>query len=152
MVNQKNPDEQVTPMERMLGVSKEQEEEKKKLPADPRFEDLNSGVANLSRRVKVIEGRYANIRKKTQVTDQNLLEWKQTLQREIDSLNQDITDLKRNLNEVAQKIEGMLQEVGKTASKYDIRVLEKYIDFWEPMAFCTAEDVKEIVRKYNEKL
>ena len=47
---------------------------KKEKPLDPRVIFLLNEVSNISAKLRLLEERYANLRKKTQVTDQNMLE------------------------------------------------------------------------------
>ena len=47
---------------------------------------------------------------------------------------------------------GFLRETDFFAKKNDIKVLEKYINLWNPLDFVTEEEVEMIVEKKLNKL
>lgn len=112
------------------------------------FDSLSNNVTGLGARLRVMEERYSNVRKKIQMTDQNLLDFEKDIRGEIRSLNQELMDVKRGLNEINDNILRMSSELQKCVQQSDFRVIEKYVDMWQPMNFVTK---KELNRYLKEK-
>tara|TARA_Y100000031_G_C8188563_1_gene370222 strand:- start:580 stop:1011 length:432 start_codon:yes stop_codon:yes gene_type:complete len=107
------------------------------------FQSLNSKVTETESRLRVLEERYGNIRKKTQLTDQNVLEFEKEFTQEMKVVMSDLTDLKRTLATSKEKLEAMTAELDKMASKYDLKVLERYLDLWQPLEFVQKPEMKQ---------
>lgn len=117
----------------------EQPAEDKKKPASP-FEDLSKKVNITGARLRVLEERYANLRKKSQMTDQNLLDFEKDLREEIKVLNQDFLEIKRGISDINENLILMSSELRTSVKQTDFKVIEKYIDMWQPMDFVTREE------------
>lgn len=119
----------------------QQEAGKKKSDKDLNINlKLTESVSNLEARLKILEDRYANLRKKTQLTDQNMIDSEKELWDELRSTNDDLIELKKKVNELLHKISQMNEELEGAAKKYDLKVIEKYLDLWQPMNFLTREE------------
>lgn len=115
--------------------------------------ELSSQINNLSRRLRILEERYTNLRKKTQVTDQNMISANKRANDAIRNLNTDSIDITREVEDIKEKIKIIIREL-KVCAKYDeVKVLERYINLWEPMRYATHAEVEAIVQKMiKEKL
>ncbi len=103
-------------------------------------------INNVGRRLRILEERYTNLRRKTQVTEQNILRNNKKLNTEIKTINTDINEVKRDINEIRNKIDLIVKEIMLCAKKEDLKVLEKYINMWNPVKFVTQGEVEKIVR------
>jgi predicted transcriptional regulator len=70
----------------------------------------------------------------------------QKLSKEIKNMNEEIVELKRNLYEIKEVTEKIIKEMNVFAKKESVKVLEKYINLWNPVKFITEEDVRKILR------
>jgi hypothetical protein len=104
---------------------------------------LTKSITNLEMRLKILEDRYANLRKKTQLTDQNMIESEKDIWEEVRNVNDDLIELKKKVNEIIHHISQMNEELKTTAKKYDLRVIENYLDLWQPMNFVTKEELEK---------
>ncbi|MBI5398404.1 hypothetical protein HZB03_02970 [Candidatus Woesearchaeota archaeon] len=109
--------------------------------------DMAGEVNNIGRRLRVLEERYTNLRKKTQVTDQNMLAANKRMMTEIHATLASVDDLKKDLTEMHEKFAMMIREIKECAKRQDVAVLQKYISFWEPMNFVTRESVSKMVQE-----
>ncbi|MFH1916082.1 MAG: hypothetical protein ABIJ21_02355 [Nanoarchaeota archaeon] len=112
-----------------------------KTQASPQARDLSLSISDIGSRLRVLEERYANLRKKTQITDQNLIETEKGMMKELEELNQQVMDLKHGLFEINEKITTMLGELSNCVKEYDFNVYAKYIELWEPANFITKNEV-----------
>lgn len=106
------------------------------------FGTISSSVTSLGSRLRVLEERYVNVRKKIQMTDQNVLDFEKDMKSEIKSLNQDLLEVKRSVSEINENLISMSSELKKSVKQSELKVLERYIDMWQPMNFVTKEELK----------
>ena len=126
------------------GLFKKEEVSKHLKPLDPRVVSLLKEVSNLSAKLRLLEERYANLRKKTQVTDQNMLESHKKINVEVKTSNSDVNDMRRNLNKITDEIRLIVSELKETAKKEDIVVMQRYLDLWEPLNFVTRDELERM--------
>jgi len=113
--------------------------------------DGGEDMRSLDRRLKLIEERYTNLRAKSQVAEQNMLSKNKTTFTEIRSLTIELTEVKKELQDVKDKIIHMISEMQSLAKKEQVDVLRKYVDLWSPLNFVTRNDVEEIVKGLMQK-
>jgi predicted RNase H-like nuclease (RuvC/YqgF family) len=104
-------------------------------------------INELSRRLRVAEENYTGMRRKSQLTDQNMLSTNKELKTEIKTINSDIHDLKLELKDINEKIDQMAKEMPLFAKRNDVKVIQKYVQLLDPMRFATINQVKEIVKE-----
>lgn len=123
-----------------------------KKPASPAIDpvQISNDLSNLSSRIRIMEERYDNLRRKTQVTDQNMLMNHRKAMNETKVLHENITEIKRELQEIKEKVRMIIKDLNDTARKEDILVLQKYINLWEPVHFVTRNEVKKLIEEELE--
>ncbi len=121
-------------------------------------QDLSSfseDIGNLTRRLRVLEEGFTSIRRALQVTEQNMLAKNKVFATEIRALTSDINDVKKEISEVKEKIVEIVKELEGVAKREEVKVLEKYINYWNPIKFVTQNEVEaiivEILKKNSEK-
>ena len=115
------------------------------------FNQVSNEMNNLSRRVRIIEERYSNLRNKSQVTEQNMLMNNKRLTSSMTMLTSDINELKREVKEIKDTVKLIIKELNETVKKEEVSTLKKYIDLWEPVNFVTREGVEKIIKKFIEE-
>lgn len=113
----------------------------------PELEALTATLADLSSALRLLEDKYANIRKKTQLTDQTLLDLQKSFSKEKRLLNDEMIELKGKFQELRESFDMMKTELKDTAKQNDLKVIEKYLDYWEPMEFVTKKEVREVLQE-----
>jgi hypothetical protein len=115
--------------------------------------DLNKHVAdiagemnNISRRLMVLEERYTNLRKKTQLTDQNMLNNHKNLMTEMHAAHEQVDELRKHLDDITDKLKIIVRELKECAKHNEVEVLQKYINLWEPMNFITRDAATKLVK------
>ena len=104
-------------------------------------------VAALSGRLRVIEERISNLRRKTQVTDQNMLAHNKKISRQLKDVDSEIKGLRMDIEDLRSVIQQIISEMKKFASKNNLDVITKYVDLWEPLNFITRKEAENIVRE-----
>ncbi|MFA5797027.1 MAG: hypothetical protein WC916_03260 [Candidatus Woesearchaeota archaeon] len=113
---------------------------------------LSSVISDLDRRLRTLEERYGNLRKKVQLSDQNLIESERSFIKEIRTVNDELMDLKRTMNDFSEKILIFHDELNKSAKKQDVKVIEKYLLLWSPQQFVTRNELKEYLKTHTLKM
>ena len=111
--------------------------------------DLTAEVSSISRRLRILEERYSNLNKKTQVSEQNVLAVNKDLNHSIRAVGDGIVELKRELEDFRDKLKLVVLELKECAKQDEVMVLKKYIDLWELVNFPTRQEVERIM---DEKL
>lgn len=101
---------------------------------------------NISRRLRVIEERYVGVRKKTQVTDQNMLENNKKMMTEMKASQQELDEFRKELDDMKEKFKIMISEIKECAKREDVQVLNKYINMWEPINFVTRNEMMKLIQ------
>ncbi len=109
-------------------------------------------LTDIATRLKILEERYGTLRKKSQLSEQNIIEADKSHFQNIHFLNENILGVKHRVKELAEKINLLTDEVSHFADKNDLKVLDRYIEFWEPTDFVTRKEINDFLRrKFSEK-
>ena len=104
-------------------------------------------LTDIATRLKLLEERYGTLRKKSQLAEQNIIEADKNNFQEIHLLNESLIEVKRGVKELSEKMSLLSNEVEHFADKNDLKVLERYVEFWEPSDFVTRKEVNDFLRK-----
>lgn len=114
-------------------------------PEAPDLSGVRGEINSLSARLRLIEEGFTNLRRMSQITEENLISKSRHYNTELKTINSDISELRKEMQEVKDKIILIIKELQTTAKKEDVKVLEKYLNFWNPLKFVTSEEVEKIV-------
>lgn len=115
----------------------------------PGFSEVKGDINNLERRLRVLEEGFTNIRRSLQVAEQNMLSKNKTFSTEIRTLTSDINEIRKEISDIKEKVLMVLKELESAAKINEVKVLEKYINLWNPVKFVTQNEVEQII---DEKL
>jgi hypothetical protein len=108
--------------------------------------DLAGEINNIGRRLMTIEERYTNLRKKTQVTDQNMLASNKKFMTELGASHAELDEFKKQLNDIVEKMKIVVRELKECAKHQEVEVLQKYINIWQPINFVTRDTVTKLIQ------
>lgn len=123
-----------------------------KKEAGPSSAYLVQQVTNVTTRLRVLEDRHTNSRKKMQLVEQNMLANHKKAMEEIKLLKSEIDDVKHTMAELENRIVLLIKELRLSAKKEDLDVLKKYVELWEPIKFVTETQVENIVKDILEEM
>ena len=121
------------------------------LEPSPETNNLISQTGDLSRRVRMIEERYDTLRKRNQMTDQNMLSNFKKVNTETKTLSDEIRELKIEIDDIKNKMLIIVKELKLCAKKEDLDVLNRYVNLWNPVSFVTQDGVEKIVKRVLEE-
>ncbi|MCF7866081.1 hypothetical protein K9L67_00570 [Candidatus Woesearchaeota archaeon] len=114
------------------------------------IQSLNKTLSEISSNLRILEDRYYNLRKKIQLTDQALLDTQRSFFKEKRILGDDLIQTKMVVQELSEQIDLMRLEIVDAVKQKDFKVLEKYLDLWDPMQFVTRKEVDDLIEE-NER-
>lgn len=123
---------------------------KQGLDLNKNMADLAGELNNVSRRLMILEERYTSLRKKTQLTDQNMLENHKKLMTEMHATHEQVDDLRKDLNDTIDKMKIVVRELKECAKHNEVEVLQKYINLWQPINFITRDAATKLVKEEVE--
>ncbi len=112
----------------------------------PDIGGITSDVNNISRRLRLLEESFTNMRRTLQVTEENMLKKHRNFSTEVKTINSEISEMRSEISEIKEKIIMLIQELKTAAKRDEVKVLEKYIDLWNPVKFVTQNEVEQIVK------
>lgn len=121
-------------------------QQKPETPSQPMI-DISSIVNSVNRRVRVLEERNNNIQRKTGVIEDNMINKNKVIFENIKKINSDITQLKKEFEEVKDSIKLLVRELQSMAKKEDVDVIQKYLDLWNPTNFVTNRELDKAVKR-----
>jgi hypothetical protein len=128
------------------GVSPEEHVAKHQNKDEP-MQPLNTKINDIATRLKILEERYMTLRKKAELGEQNVVESQKEHFEELHTLKESVMDIKHTLRDVTEKVSLLSEEISHFATKNDLVVLQRYVEFWEPMDFVTRKEINDFLRK-----
>lgn len=110
-------------------------------------EEANSVIRDVTRRLRVMEERMASDRKNIQLIQQNTVSANKSTSNDIKNMYTELSELKKELSALKDQMNLVVSGLTETAKKEDVKVLEKYIELWEPLNFVTKREVEAMVRR-----
>ena len=92
-----------------------------------------SEIATINRRMNLLENRLKNIGDQVNLIENSLNEKHKSANSGISDLDGRFTNFKNKTDELESEIQRLTSIVGNFATKQDIKVLERYINFWDPI-------------------
>lgn len=108
-------------------------------------DEVYKSIADIASSIRVLEDRYMNLRRKSQLTDQSLIDFQKDYYKEKKHINEEITEAKIKLQELIEELKIIREELKDTVKQKDLKILDKYLDLWEPMQFVTRNEVKKML-------
>ena len=109
--------------------------------------DISSILLSLDSRVRSSETRNLLLKERIEITDRNMIrEYKKTLT-EIKDINLEVKQIKNDISNIKDALKKVTKELDLFARKENLKILEKYLQIWDPMKFVTQEELREIIKE-----
>ncbi len=108
-------------------------------------------LAEINSRIRLLESKYTLMRERVFVINQNMIEEYKKLMGEMKGINEEVTEIKRDLAKIKEITANTVKEMEFFARKDQLKVLEKYINFWNPLNFVTQKEVQELIEESQHK-
>jgi len=109
-------------------------------------------LSRLNRRISLIENRIDSMQDHLELVDNNLIEKHKSTITEIRSVQTDTRTLQAQIHELSELLKRVASRLPDFASRDDIRVMEKYMSYWSPLAFTTKDEVEGLIKSAIEHI
>src|SRR3989344_1121327 len=99
---------------------------------------------NPDERLRLLESRYNAVRDRVLITNQNMISGYKKIHEEIREIKTDMFEIKNSIKKIAEELRFF-------AKKEQVKVLEKYIDLWNPLKFVTEEELRRVLEERGDK-
>jgi len=104
-------------------------------------------MIDVSSRLRILESRYTLMRERAFVINQNMIDSYKKLNQEMKTIDDELKEIKKTLFSLEESMKDLLKELKFFARKEDVKVLEKYINLWNPLNFVTEEEVMKLIEQ-----
>ncbi len=115
------------------------------------LDDAMNMLRDMLRRVRQLEERYANMRKTVQVNEQNVIASRKKTNVDLKAMDLEIAEVKKHMRNMGEEIKLLVKEAKDSVRKEDVKLLEKYINFWQPLNYVTHNELEKEVKKQVKK-
>lgn len=115
------------------------------------YSDINQILTDIVNRIRALESKYNILGERLLVVNQNMI--LQFKKNSIDSktINAEIKELQEEIFNTKETMVDLTKEMQFFATKEDTKVLEKYINLWNPMKFITEKELQIALEKKDGK-
>ena len=107
--------------------------------------DFTQALNELANRLRVLEGKHGNYAEKMLIMNQNMIEEHQKVMSEIKKVRQEMVGVNKDIGTVKNVIKHLSEEASKFAKSQDVKMLQKYVNHWNPLNFTTEKDVLYLI-------
>ncbi|MDO8555958.1 MAG: hypothetical protein Q7R96_02180 [Nanoarchaeota archaeon] len=115
-------------------------------------QDLNTVLSDFNMRIRSLEGKYSQFGERLLVVNQNMIEEYKRLMKELHAMEEQMRELRVNMDHTQESMKDVLKELSLFAKKGDVKVLEKYINLWDPLKFVSEDDVVRIINQQKKEV
>lgn len=108
-------------------------------------------IAVLSKRIKLLENSIRGMKNSLENLENNFVTLNKDMRRDIKSLEGENDELKDTIWNLKTNMKKISKDFQNVASQDELRVMQKYLDFWNPVKFATPQMVKRIVQDEIQK-
>ena len=120
-------------------------------PAAPDLGGVTTDINTLSRRLRLLEEGFTNLRRFLQVTEENMIAKNKHYSAEFKTVTSDVMEIRKEMQELRDKMLLVIRELQSVARKEEVKVLEKYINLWNPIKFVTQNEIEDIINEVLDK-
>ena len=142
---EQQPDLPPPPKKHIISFGKQQ------APQGPDIGSVTSDINSLSRRLRLMEEGFSNLRRFMQVNEENIISKNKYYAVELKTITSDVTEIRKEIQELRDKFQLVVRELQTVARKDEVKVLEKYINLWNPVKFVTQNEIEQIINEGLEK-
>lgn len=105
-------------------------------------------LSRISRRLSLIENKMDGMQDHISLVDNNLIEKHKTAIGDIREMQSEVRSLQAQVAELSEFLKRIAGKMSDFASRDDFQVIEKYMDYWSPLAFTTKQEVENMIKAH----
>ncbi|MBD3263207.1 hypothetical protein GF374_02405 [Candidatus Woesearchaeota archaeon] len=104
---------------------------------------ISGQIAQVAARIKIVEERLETLRTHIELVDQTLIDKHKSTVSEINDLQDSVRKFKADIDELKDFSERLAKRMENLASKEEVKVIERYVDAWQPLKYIKANELKD---------
>jgi len=117
--------------------------EPEQLPSNPLADELK----DITRNLRILEERHTNLRRKSQVIEQNMIANSKKHSQKLKDLEKNSTELKKSITKIEELLTMINSNLENCAKQQDVQVIEKYIKLWNPSIYVQRSEIPKLVNE-----
>lgn len=106
----------------------------------------------LNSRIRILEGKYNLYGERLLVVNKNMIEEYKKLLRQMKVISEELVSLKTDMDVIKENLKEINREMQFFAKKENVKLLEKYINMWNPLNFVTEKELNKTVEEAIERM
>lgn len=119
--------------------------QKKPSPAEIIESQIGKQISQVVGRIKIVEERIDTLRSHVELIDRTVIEKHKSSISDIRDIQDSMRSLRADLDEIKDFSERIAKRLEAFASKEEVKVLERYVDAWQPLNYITRSELKATV-------
>jgi len=108
-------------------------------------------LAKLNRRLNLIENRTDSVQDHLNLVDSNLIEKHKSSVSEIRELQIKLQETQAQMREFSELFKRLASRMSDFASRDDVKVMERYLNYWNPLSIVTKNEVEGMIKSEIKK-
>ncbi len=108
-------------------------------------------MSEIQSRIRLLESKNSLMRERALVINQNMIDGYKKITENVRSTEEEIKEFKKDLFEIKEILRHITKELEFFARKDSVKVLEKYINMWNPLNFVTEKEVVNIIEEHKKR-
>tara|TARA_Y100000310_G_C20519364_1_gene732872 strand:- start:532 stop:993 length:462 start_codon:yes stop_codon:yes gene_type:complete len=113
--------------------------------------DYTQAINELANRLRILESKLGTFGEKMLVMNQNMIEEYKKMLADVKAVREDVVEVKKDVSNVKNVVKHLTEEASKFAKDEDVRVLQKYVDYWNPIKFATIQEVEDMIARAHHR-
>ncbi|HIG96016.1 TPA: hypothetical protein HA249_03970 [Candidatus Woesearchaeota archaeon] len=110
-------------------------------------QDVAGQINNISRRLRLLEERYENLRDFLRSNEQHDIKYRKQYDKEFSTFSSEMNEYRRDFVDLRDKVRLIVKELKECAKSDELKLVQNYIELWEPVTFVTERQVEKIIEE-----
>ena len=119
--------------------------------AEVTYQDINQVLTDIVNRIRSLESKYNLLGERLLIVNQNVISQFKKDNVEFKTINAELKEIQRELFKTKEAMGDLTKEMQFFATKEDFKVLEKYINLWDPMKLVSQKELENALEKVKNE-
>ncbi len=119
--------------------------------AEATYQDINQVLTDIVNRIRSLEGKYNLLGERLLLVNQNIISQFKKDAVEFKAINAEVKEIEKEVFKTKETIGDLTKEMQFFATKEDFKVLEKYINLWDPMKLVSQKELETALEKLKNE-
>ena len=115
------------------------------------YQDISQVLSDIVNRIRALESKYNVLGERLLIVNENMISQFKKNKTESKAVSQEVKEIKAELFQIRESFMDLTKQMEFFATKENIKVLEKYINLWDPFKFITEKDFEKRLEKLKHE-